>query len=139
VSGLAVFPQQKRTLDHKLTRADLPGVHEVVRWAAEDRRPTTMTEIQHEALAVLAEVWSLSPDIRLGQLMAHLGFLGDVHLGRGLGYIEDDELIAILYRHRTELLARSQGMQNEALQPPGSATSVSGSSTLATVPPAAEL
>jgi hypothetical protein len=31
--------------------------------------------------------------------MAHLGFLAEVHLGKGLGYIEDDELVAVLYRH----------------------------------------
>jgi len=65
------------------------------------------TDLQREALAVLAEVWALSPDVRLGQLMAHLGFLGEAHLGRSLGYI-DDELIAVLYRHREELLARTQ-------------------------------
>ena len=48
------------------------------------------SEIQREALTVLAEVWSLSPDVRLGQLLAHLGFLGEAHLGRGLGYIDDE-------------------------------------------------
>ena len=74
-----------------------------------------MSDLQCEALAVLAEVWSLSPDVRLGQLMAHLGFLGEVHVGRGLGYIEDDELIAILYRHRTELRARLEGTPNKLL------------------------
>ena len=58
---------------------------------------------QREAMAVLAEVWALAPDVRLGQLLAHLGFLGEAHLGRGLGYIEDDEILAILYRHRAEL------------------------------------
>jgi hypothetical protein len=47
-----------------------------------------MTDMQREALAVLSEVWALSPEVRLGQLMAHLGFLGEVHLDRGLGYIE---------------------------------------------------
>ncbi len=88
------------------------------------------SEIQREALAALAEVWALSPDVRLGQLMAHLGFLGETHLGKGLGYIEDDELIAVLYRHRAELRARLQGASNTAPQPPGAATSVSGSSTL---------
>jgi hypothetical protein len=98
-----------------------------------------MTEVQREALAVLGEVWALSPDVRLGQLMAHLGFLGEVHIQRGLGYIEDDELIAILYRHRAELLARSQGTPNETLQPTGAAISVSGSSTLPEAAPAAEL
>lgn len=64
-------------------------------------------EMRREALATLAEVWALSPDVRLGQLMAHLGFLGECHLGRGLGYIDDDELLSVLYRHRAELLART--------------------------------
>jgi hypothetical protein len=68
-----------------------------------------MSEMQREALAVLAEVWSLSPDVRLGQLMAHLGFLGEVHIGKSLGYIEDEELLAVLHRHRAELKARLEG------------------------------
>lgn len=66
------------------------------------------TDLQREALAALADVWALSPDVRLGQLMAHLGFFGEAHLGRGLGDIDDDELVSILYRHRAELLARTQ-------------------------------
>lgn len=65
-----------------------------------------MSDMQTDALAVLAEIWALSPDVRLGQLLANLGFLGEVHVGKGLGYIEDDELIAILYRHRAELRSR---------------------------------
>jgi hypothetical protein len=87
------------------------------------------SETQKEALAALAEVWSLSPEVRLGQLLAHLGFLGEAHVGKGLGSIEDDELMAILYRHRAELQARSQGAPNPTLPPPGPSTSVSGSST----------
>ncbi len=98
-----------------------------------------MTEGQREALAELGEVWALSPDVRLGQLMAHLGFLGETHIERGLGYLEDDELIAILYRHRAELLARSPGQPKPALQPAGAATSVSGISKLPEAAPAAEL
>src|SRR5580692_4445878 len=104
------------------------------------RGPAPMTpDVQKEALAVLAEVWSLSPDVRLGQLLAHLGFLGEVHLEKGLGYIEDDELIAILYRHRAELKARMEGTPKQALEPTGPATSVSGSSTLSEAVPAGEL
>jgi hypothetical protein len=100
-----------------------------------------MTDMQGEALAVLAEVWTLSPDVRLGQLLAHLDFLGEAHVGKGLGYIEDDELIAVLYRHRAELRARWEGTPPQAPQPAGAgaATSVSGSSTLAEAAPAAEL
>lgn len=74
-----------------------------------------MTDIQREALTVLAEVWELSPDVRLGQLMAHLGFLGEAHLGKGLGYIDDDELVAVLYRHREELRTRLASEEDEAL------------------------
>jgi hypothetical protein len=95
-----------------------------------------MTDVQREALAVLADVWSLSPDVRLGQLMAHLGFLGDIHIGKDLGYLEDDELIAVLYRHRAELRARVGGPPNQVLPPTGAATSVSGSSTLSSAAPA---
>ena len=80
------------------------------------------SDVQRQALAVLAEVWALSPDVRLGQLFAHLGFLGEAHVGKGLGYIEDDELIAVLYRHRAELRSRLEGTPNEALQPAGAAT-----------------
>jgi hypothetical protein len=89
-----------------------------------------MSDLQRESLAVLAEVWALSPDVRLGQLMAHLGFLGETHVGKGLGYIEDDELLAVLYRHRTELRARLEGTPDQAVQPNGASTSVSGSSML---------
>jgi hypothetical protein len=98
------------------------------------------TDAQREALAVLAEVWALSPEVRLGQLLAHLGFLGEVHLGRGLGYIEDDELMAVLYRHRTELEARSQGDAGSLQQQrAGAVTSISGSPMLLESAPSAEL
>lgn len=96
------------------------------------------SDVQREALAVLAEVWALSPDVRLGQLLAHLGFLGEVHLGRGLGYIEDDELMAVLCRHRAELVARVEGTSQPSPQRTGAALSVSGSPTLVEPAPAAE-
>jgi hypothetical protein len=61
---------------------------------------------QRDVLGMLAEIWALSPDVRFGQLLAHLGFLGEAHVGKGLGYIEDDDLITVLRRHRAELRAR---------------------------------
>jgi hypothetical protein len=63
---------------------------------------------QREALAVLAEVCELSPDVRLGQLFAHLGFLGEDQTGRSLWDIDDEQLLAVLYHHRKELTDRSQ-------------------------------
>jgi hypothetical protein len=61
---------------------------------------------QREALAVLAEVCELSPDVRLGQLFAHLGFLGEDQAGRSLWDIDDEQLLAVLRHHRAELAAR---------------------------------
>ena len=98
-----------------------------------------MIESHREALAVLTDVWTLSPDVRLGQLMAHLGFLAEVHLGKSLGYIEDDELIAVMYRHRAELRARLENTPGDAPQATGAAISVSGSPTLAETNPAAKI
>ncbi|MBC8117243.1 MAG: hypothetical protein H7062_22840 [Candidatus Saccharimonas sp.] len=87
-----------------------------------------MSNSQREALAVLAEVSELSPDVRLGQLFAHLGFLGEAHLGHGLGDIEDDELVAILYRHREELVSRLPASPNDPIRNTGTASLVSADS-----------
>jgi hypothetical protein len=50
--------------------------------------------------------------------MAHLDFLSQVHIGKGLGYVEDDELIAILQRHREELTGRLEDKPN-SISPTG--------------------
>lgn len=89
------------------------------------------SDLQQEALSVLSEIWVLSPDARLGQLVDFLGVLGDIQFGHGLGDIEDDELLAVMYRHRAELLARIQGQPIQTPQSTTAATSISGSSTLA--------
>ncbi|WP_425615823.1 hypothetical protein NA78x_005754 [Anatilimnocola sp. NA78] len=62
---------------------------------------------QREALGVLAELLELSPDVRLGQLMAHLGFLGEDQSSRNLWDIDDEQLLAVLYHHRVELMNRT--------------------------------
>jgi hypothetical protein len=59
--------------------------------------------------------------------MAHLGFLGEDYIDRGLGDIDDDELLAVLYRHRAELKARLEGTPQQIPSAPGVAISVSGS------------
>ena len=97
------------------------------------------SDTQREALALVAEVWALSPDVRLGQLLAHLGFLGEEHIGHGLGDIEDDELMAILQRHKSELEARLQGTSNQSQPQAGAGISVSGSSILVQASPSTEL
>ncbi len=87
-------------------------------------------------MAVLAEEWALSPDVRLGQLLAHLGFLGETHVGKGLGTIEDDELLAVMYRHRAGLKARADVTPAQAQTAEAAAASVSGSPTLPATTPA---
>jgi hypothetical protein len=61
---------------------------------------------QREALAILAELCELSRDVRLGQLLAHIGFLGEDQTGRSLWNIDDEQLLGVLYHHRAELAAR---------------------------------
>ena len=78
-------------------------------------------DVRQEALAVLAELAALAPEVRLGQLMAHLGFLSEDQVERSLWDVEDDELLAVLHRHRSELLARQQPTPNQALQQTGPA------------------
>ena len=76
---------------------------------------------QHEALTLLTELCELSPDIRLGQLLAHLGFLGEDQTGRSLGDIDDEVLLAVLYHHRAELIGRQTGEPNRSLHETGAA------------------
>ena len=83
-----------------------------------------MNDMQRQAIETLGEIWSLSSDVRLGQLLAHLGFLGEAQLDRGLGYIEDDEMLAIMYRHKAELLARMAGGAQPQTQLPQPAASI---------------
>ena len=75
---------------------------------------------RREALDVLAELCELSPDVRLGQLMAQLGFLGQDQTDRSLWDIDDEQLLAVLYRHREELAARTHVSANQSHQLTGS-------------------
>jgi hypothetical protein len=73
-----------------------------------------ISSTRREALAVLAEVVDLSDDVRLGQLFAHLGFLGADQTGRTLWDIDDEQLLAVLYQHRAELMGRTSGLGQQA-------------------------
>lgn len=65
-----------------------------------------ISSIRSEALEVLTEVCDMSPDVRLGQLLAHLGFLGEDQTSHSLWDIDDQDLLAVLRQHRAELAAR---------------------------------
>jgi len=72
---------------------------------------------QHEALGVLSELCELSTDVRLGQLLAHIGFLGEDQTGHSLWNIDDEQLLKVLYHHRAEMAARQNVSSNFPLAP----------------------
>jgi hypothetical protein len=63
---------------------------------------------QTSLLHRLDEVRRLCPELRLGQLMATLGLLGDNETGRSLWEIEDEVLAVALERFANDLARRSQ-------------------------------
>ena len=63
---------------------------------------------RQDALSVLAQVCDLAPDVRLGQLLAHLSFLAEDQFGRTLWDIEDQQLLDLLHQHRAELTKRQE-------------------------------
>jgi hypothetical protein len=73
-------------------------------------------DVRREALAALAELSDLVPEVRIGQLVVHLGFLSEDEGGRGLGDIEDDELLAVIRRHREEVARLSSDEPNQPMR-----------------------
>jgi hypothetical protein len=61
----------------------------------------------------------LSPDVRLGQLLARLQCLGEDQTGRSLWDIDDEQFLAVLYHHRSELAARQPDAPNNAMHASG--------------------
>ncbi len=64
--------------------------------------PTT----QHELIEKLIDIQQLSPDIRFGQLLANIGFLVEDQNDCPLRDIEDDQLLAVMEKHRVDLARR---------------------------------
>ena len=64
--------------------------------------------IRQEMLAKLARLCELAPDVRMGQLVAHLGFLAEDRCDRTLWDVEDQDLLAVIEQHHTELSKRQE-------------------------------
>ncbi|HWE35480.1 MAG TPA: hypothetical protein VG406_02830 [Isosphaeraceae bacterium] len=62
---------------------------------------------QSDALHRLREVHRLCPDMRLGQLLATIGMLGEDSTGRSLWDIEDVDLSAAIERFAADLARRT--------------------------------
>jgi hypothetical protein len=67
----------------------------------------TPTETLSPLLRRVDELRALAPDLRLGQLMAILGELGEDETGRGLWDLDDDELAAAMERFANDLRRRA--------------------------------
>ena len=63
--------------------------------------------INTSVLHRLDEVRRLCPEMRLGQMIATLGLLGEDATGRSLWDIDDDELAAALERFVDDLMRRT--------------------------------
>jgi hypothetical protein len=70
-----------------------------------------------EIIQKLTLLCELSPDVRFGQLVAHMGFLAEDMGLRGLGDIEDGEFLRVLEHHRAELLRRESQVAESSLRP----------------------
>jgi hypothetical protein len=64
--------------------------------------PTTRNEL----IEKLADIHSLSTDVRFGQLLANLSFLVEDQTDRSLREVDDHRLLEIMEKHRVDLARR---------------------------------
>jgi hypothetical protein len=64
-------------------------------------------DLQSNVLHRLEQIRRLCPEMRLGQLLATVGMLGEDSTGRSLWDIEDDELLAAVERFASDLSRRA--------------------------------
>ena len=82
-------------------------------------------DARKEALAALAELSNLAPELRIGQLVAHLGEMSEDDGGHGLGDIEDDRLLEVIRRHYHELSQIVRQTPNQSQEQTAAATASS--------------
>jgi hypothetical protein len=74
---------------------------------------------QQHLLEMLAQLCARAPDVRFGQLLAHLGFLAEDRGSPGLWEIEDGDLLTAMEQHLNELPQHQQPVaeQRHAAEP----------------------
>jgi hypothetical protein len=63
---------------------------------------------QNQLIEKLTDLQKLSPDVRFGQLLANLGFLVEDQTDQSLWEVEDARLLAVMEKHRVDLLQRKR-------------------------------
>jgi hypothetical protein len=74
------------------------------------------TDVRKEALAALVQLSDLAPELRIGQLVAHLGEMSEAYGGHGLGDVEDDQLLEVIRRHYQELSRALNRSANQSVE-----------------------
>lgn len=64
-------------------------------------------KLRTEILQSLIEVAELSPDVRIGQMLANIGFLVEARAGGSIWDIEDADLMQVVQEHKEELERRA--------------------------------
>jgi len=68
--------------------------------------PAMTDSLRTELLQSLSEVAELSPDVRIGQMLANVGFLVEARAGGSIWDIDDSDLLRVVQQHRDELERR---------------------------------
>jgi hypothetical protein len=70
--------------------------------------------LHREILHKLAEICDLSPDVRFGQMVDFMGFLGQDTVDQPLVQIEDEDFLKVLERHLADLRNRDVSVEPRA-------------------------
>lgn len=62
---------------------------------------------RRDTMRTLNDLVDRSPDVRIGQLLAHLGMMAEDEFDRSLWDVDDDQFQSICERHRRELIERT--------------------------------
>jgi hypothetical protein len=73
-----------------------------------------MQPLHREILQKLSEICELSPDVRFGQMVDFMGFLGQDAIDQPLVQIEDEDFLKVLERHLVDLRNRQESVEPRA-------------------------
>jgi hypothetical protein len=92
--------------EEEQTRLDKLTMPEKMQWLEDAQRLVRQLHrptIQCNVLQKLVTACELSPNVRIGQVLAHLDYLARDMFDRGVGDIDDRDLLRVLERRETEL------------------------------------
>jgi len=73
-----------------------------------------ISPLKKSILQTLTDIYELADDVRFGQLMANLSFIGESETDKSVWDIEDEEMLEVLHRHRDDLQNLRQAREQRA-------------------------